>query len=282
MSAGHRAAHDDRGRRDDPHLADAPRPARPVTTTFALLAVGLFLAAIVQSATGFGYSLVAGPIIYAVLEPAEAVALIMIVGEVISLLILFGERRRPHLLWREITPALGAAVPGLPIGALLLRAIPAPVLTFVVGASVSVLCAVRLVRRGRPARRRPVPGRTAALTAGFSVGVLTTSTTTSGPPLAIWLTARRLEPAVIRDVVTVIFAALDVFGLATIVLITGLDSLPPLGRLIGLSLIAVVGHGIGSRLFRRLPSHAYEPLVLGVALIAGLAGVTAVVAGSLM
>jgi uncharacterized membrane protein YfcA len=252
-----------------------------MTATFAVLAAGLFVAAVVQSATGFGYALVAGPVVYAVLEPAEAVALIMIIGEVISLLILFGERRRPHLLWSEIAPALAAAVPGLPLGALLLRVVPAPVLTFVVGASVSVLAGFRLARRGRPAPQRQVPGRAAAVTAGFSVGVLTTSTTTSGPPLAIWLTARRLEPAVIRDVVTVIFAALDVIGLATIIAIAGVDSLPSPTRVIPLALMALAGHGIGRRVFLRLPAAAYEPVVLGAALVAGLAGVTAVVVGSL-
>lgn len=251
-----------------------------MSTTFAVLVVGLLVASVVQSATGFGYALVAGPVVYAVLEPAEAVALIMIVGEAISMLMLFGERRRPHLLWREISPALAAAIPGLPLGALLIRVIPAPVMTFAVGAIVSALCVVRLMRRNRPAEERPVPGRTYAVAAGFSVGVLTTSTTTSGPPLAIWLTARRLEPAVIRDVVTVIFAFLDVVGLITIVLIAGTESLPAVSLLVPLLIVAAIGHGVGRRVFLRLPAAAYEPVVLGVALVAGVTGMVAVLLGA--
>jgi len=71
-----------------------------------------------------------------------------------------------------------------------------------------------------------------------------------------------------------------VIGLATIIAIAGVDSLPSASRVIPLAVVAVGGHGIGRRLFLRLPTRAYEPVVLGAALVAGLAGVTAVLVGS--
>lgn len=244
--------------------------------TLAALVGGLLAASIVQSATGFGYSLVAGPFVYAALDPAEAVALIMIVGEVVSLLILFGERRRPRILWRETGTALAAAVPGLPLGALLIRTVPAHAMTLAVGLIVCCLCTVRLARRGRARAARTHDGPTSAIAAGFCVGVLTTSTTTSGPPLAIWLTARRLEPAVIRDVVTLIFIVLDVIGLAVVIAINGADSLPSVRLAGGLAVVAALGQIIGRRLFLRLPGAAYEPLVLSVALLAGIVAIASV------
>src|SRR5690349_2521212 len=96
-------------------------PGRPMTLTLIVLSAGLFVAAVVQSATGFGFALVAGPVAYAVLHPLPAVTLILIVAPVVSVLVLFGERRRPRVLWREISLAVVAAIPGLPIGLLLIR-----------------------------------------------------------------------------------------------------------------------------------------------------------------
>ena len=84
-----------------------------------------------------------------------------------------------------------AALPGLPIGALLVRVLPADALRVAIGVIVCALVAHRLLRRA--AAGRPPPGRRTAVVAGFSAGVLTTSTTTNGPPLALWLGGRGLR-----------------------------------------------------------------------------------------
>ena len=139
-----------------------------------------------------------------------------------------------------------------------------------VGGIVCAMVALRFASRGRPRRERH-PGRGAALAAGFSVGVPTTSTaTTSGPPLAIWLTARRMEPHVIRDVVSVIFFALDVVGIAVLFAIGGPDSTAQLDWVVWLSPVVVVGHLVGRQVFLRLPTQYYEPLVPGSAFVAGV------------
>src|SRR4029079_5024318 len=91
----------------------------------SIAARALLGAATVQAATGFGFALVAGPVLYAVMEPAAAVALVLIIGQVVNVLVLFGERRRPQVDWSAVRPALAAAIPGLPIGALIVRIVSA-------------------------------------------------------------------------------------------------------------------------------------------------------------
>jgi hypothetical protein len=250
-----------------------------VTVAFALVACGLLVASTVQSATGFGFSLIAGPALYAVIAPSAAVGLILVLGQVVNVLVLFGERRRPQPDWSAVLPALVAALPGLPIGALLVRALPESSLRIGVGL---VVCAVvvervtRRRRRSRSAAARPdtAAGWGGAIAAGFSVGVLTTSTTTSGPPLAIWLTARRMAPAAVRDTVTVIFFALDLVGIAVVVALVG--SGPSLARAEWIPLlipVALAGHVLGRRIFLRLPAQRYEWTVLAFALVAGAVSV---------
>ncbi len=244
-----------------------------MSVAFALVAGGLLVASTVQSATGFGFSLVAGPALYAVVEPAAAVALALVLGQVVNLLVLFGERRRPQIDWSAVVPALIAALPGLPIGALLVRTLPDSWLRLGVGLVVCAIVVHRLARRRAP-RGHAVTGPGAAVAAGFAVGVLTTSTTTSGPPLAIWLTARRMEPAMVRDVVTVLYLVLDLVGIAVAVAVVGTG--PTLARADWIPLlvpVAVAGHLLGRQVFLRLPARHYEWIVLTFAIVAGAASV---------
>jgi hypothetical protein len=249
-----------------------------LTVAFALAACGLFVASTVQSATGFGFALVAAPALYAVVEPAAAVGLVMVLAQVVNLLVLFGEGRRPQIDRSAVLPALVAALPGLPIGALLVRTLPASSLRVGVGLIVCALVIQSYASRLRP-REPAAVGREAAVAAGFAVGVLTTSTTTSGPPLAIWLTARRMTPTALRDTVTVIFLVLDLVGIAVVIAVVGAG--PSLARAEWIPLlvpIAVAGHLLGRRIFLRLQASHYQRIVLTFALIAGAASISTGVA----
>ncbi len=242
---------------------------------FWVTAIGLLVACTMQSATGFGFSLIAGPVLFAVIEASAAVTLLMIIGQVVNLLVLFAEQRRPHVDWAVLRPALLAALPGLPIGALIVRVVPLDALRLAVGAIVCGLVISRLVRRRHPSAPRPI-GPRGAVVAGLIVGVLTTSTTTTGPPLAIWLTSRRMTPAQIRDAVTVIFLVLDFVALPVFIAVVGLDAgLDHIGWVPLLLPGALVGHFIGRRMFVRIPEQWYGPIVLGFALVAGAISVYA-------
>jgi uncharacterized membrane protein YfcA len=232
-----------------------------------------------QSATGFGFALVAGPTLYALVEPAAAVVLVLVLFQVVNVLVLFGERRPAQVDWAAVRPAVLAALPGLPIGALLLRTLPESTLRVAVGLVVCAFVGTALVRRlashgRRSIGREAAASRGGAVVAGFAAGVLTTSTTTNGPPLAIWLTARRMAAAKLRDTVTVIFVALGLLAIAVVAVVIGAGSSFARADWIPLLLAVVVaGHLLGRELFRRLPARHYEPIVLAIALLAGAASV---------
>ncbi len=249
-----------------------------MTTPLAVALVAFLVASAVQSATGFGFALIAGPVLFALVEPASAVALILILGQIVNLLILVGEGRRPAIEWPAVRPALIAAVPGLPVGALLVRLLSAQAMRLGVGITVCGLVIVSLARRDRPASKRAA-GRTAASLAGFGAGVLTTSTTTNGPLLAIWLTARRMKPTAIRDSVTFIFFTLDLIGIGILVAVVGYDA--AMSEAAWIPVIApaiVVGHVAGRRIFERLPADRYTLVVLGLAFTSGVVSIVAALA----
>ena len=236
----------------------------------AVVAVALLLAVVLQSATGFGFALLAGPSLYSVMEPDRAVALLLVLGLLVNVLVLGGERRRRQVDWHALTPAMLAALPGLPIGALLVRVLPADALRIAIGVIVCTLVAHRLWRRA-PAAVLRMPGRTSATVAGFSAGVLTTSTTTNGPPLALWLGGRGLQPAVVRDTVSAAFLLLDFVGIGVVLAVVGPSrALAEAEWLPALVPVVVVGHLAGSWIFRRLPAHRFDQILLIAVAAAGV------------
>ena len=84
--------------------------------TVILAAVGVVAGAALQSATGFGFSLVAAPLLFAAVGPAEAVGALIVVGMFTSVLTIATEGRRPEPLRREALLLLGWALPGALVG----------------------------------------------------------------------------------------------------------------------------------------------------------------------
>lgn len=261
-----------------------------MTPTFAAGAV--FLAATLQSATGFGFALVSAPVLFAVLGPQEAVSAGALLGIALSTLTLATERRIPAVLRGEAVALVLWAVPGLAIGAIALRELPDDALSAIVACGVLGGLAVRLRARAPAAERAtprrahrshveahpggmlpPRPWRAAA--AGASSGALSTSTSLSGPPLVLHLLARGVSPAQLRDTLAAIFVALSLMTTATL-LIAGTFTPPP--GLVGLMVAAVAGQLLGRRGFARLHGDRHENAVLavlaGAALVALVASVS--------
>ena len=229
-----------------------------------LVVAAVFAGALVQSATGLGFALVAGPVIVAVLEPETALLTLTVLGLALSLLVA-SERDAP-VAWGPLRPVLVAAVPGTVVGALALWAMGEEALQAAVG--VAVLAAVVLQARGRPLRG-PAPA------IGMLSGALTTSVGVNGPPLALWLTGRGVEGAALRATLAAAFVVLGAIGVVVLVVAgAGLDLAET-----GAALVAVLaGHRLGRLAFARLDAAAHARVVLGVIAVSGAASVVAAVA----
>jgi uncharacterized protein len=237
--------------------------------TVVLAGAAVAAGAALQSATGFGFSLIAAPLVFATVEPAEAVGLMTLLGTEVNLLTLVGERRRPQPALRECALILVAALPGAVAGVAVLRALDPVALQ--VGVSIGVI-ATLVARRLASGRRTPAWG---APIAGFTAGALTTSTTTSGPPLLVYLLGRGLDPARLRDTMPVVFLGLSLLGVVALVVTGTHGAVPDASRVAVLVPVVAVSHVAGRPLFTALErSGSYERIVtalLLVSLVAGLA-----------
>jgi hypothetical protein len=169
---------------------------------------------------------------------------------------------------RESALILACAAPGALAGVALLRSLSPLALQIAVTMGVLVTLAVRHLGRSRA----PVP----AWAAGLAAGALTTSTSTSGPPIVLHLLGRGAPPRRVRDTLTVCFLGLAMIG-GIALTATGTPALPDAAFIAALVPLVAVGHLAGRRVFARLAaSGRFETALnvgLVVALVAGLVGV---------
>jgi uncharacterized membrane protein YfcA len=238
--------------------------------TVALAALAVLLGAALQSATGFGFALVAAPILFALLGPQEAVSAGVLLALLLSGLTLATERRRPAVLWRAAVALVAWSLPGLALGALALRELPERPLSVLV--ALAVLAALALRVRSRSRGLAPGPRRWHAPVAGVASGALATSTSLSGPPLVFCLLARGAAPAAMRDTLAAIFVAEAVLSFPAL-LATGTFALP--GGIWALLAAGLAGQLLGRRAFAWLHGERYERAVLALLAVTALVALTA-------
>src|SRR5918992_3467616 len=180
--------------------------ARRVAASLTVLlgAFAALLGATLQSAAGFGFALIAAPLLVAALGPRPAVSAIIVLALIVSALTLAGEHRRPRPNTREAVALVGWSLPGLLAGALLLGVAPERALKVLVAVVVMVAVGLRLL--GAPPRLLPWSHPRAAAT-GLTSGALSTSTGIGGPPLVFHLLGRGLANVQMRDTLAVVWLA---------------------------------------------------------------------------
>jgi uncharacterized membrane protein YfcA len=226
-------------------------------------ALAALAGAAVQAATGFGFALVLSPALFALLDPAEAVTALLLLGAGLSVLVLLeGHDVRVRLLG----PLLLAALPGLALGALLLSVLSKEVLQ--VGVGLAVIAAALWQLRHRAARGLPVAA------AGLLSGALTTSISINGPPLVLWLEGEGVRPAEARATLAAAFLALDIAGAALLVSTDG-SATVDLGVVAPLLACVLVGYLAGAMAFRRLDPERFFTVALVLVVCTGLASVVA-------
>jgi len=248
----------------------------PEPLEIALVALATFAGATLQSATGFGYALLAGPATFAVFQPAEAITILLALGTVLNLLIMAGERRESSIRRGELVIVLAFSVPGVVAGIFILIAISKPALQVIVGAAVLVAVAIQ-VQRGRAQSAGVSAGAQAV--AGLAAGTLTTTTATAGPPLVLLLERVGASPEEFRDTMAALLLGLNILGAIALVAAGGRAELPDVSLLALLVLVIALGRIFGRLIFDRLEADSFRRAGLVLIVASGIGSIAAGLAG---
>lgn len=237
------------------------------TAAILIAAAIVVLATLVQAMSGFGFALLSAPLLAALLGPVHAISDMALIGLVMHVALLAPRVRAGRFRAPGAGRLVAWALPGVLVGAYVLRVTPAPVLLGAVGV-MALAGAVITSRRTAPAV--PVP------MAGLAFGLLTTSVGTSGPPLVLHLLGRRAGADEFRDTMFVCFLALNPVAIASLV-VSGVWSPGP--EWPALLPAALVGAAAGSRLRRHVSLEAFGSLALVLLSLAGLTAIAKAVTG---
>ncbi len=211
------------------------------------LFVTALVAAMVNGALGYGFSSITVPVALGfvanrVLNPA-----LVLLEVVLNLVSLFLNRRALPAVWRRMLPLLGGLLPGVILGGVFLSVVAAVALK---AATYAVLLPLILLQAAGV--RWPIRDeRKVGVPFGLGLGVLYSTTTISGPPLALLLNNQGLAQDEFRAAIALIRVAESSLTLVTY-LFLGFYGAPSLGLFWLLLPAVALGLPLGRVLLRRV------------------------------
>lgn len=227
-------------------------------TDLLIMASVVLIAAFIQGATGFGFALLAGPVI-GIVQPALLPGFLLI--EMIPL--------NGYIMWRERSGIDRPGITWVSAGRLLGTFGGLGVLVLVTEHQLQLLIGVSTVLAVVATLLAPSfdPKRVAFVVAGLITGVTETSTGIGGPPLAL-VFQHRPAPT-LRSSVAACFLIGEVISLATLA-VTGKIGPDQIRSAVLLLPTVIIGALLSHVVHQRLAGPLMRYTVLGFALLSGL------------
>lgn len=164
-------------------------------------------AALIGTLTGFGYALLATPLLIWVMPPRIAVPLVLFSS--IVLLALLTVEAFSEMQGKKIVRWALGALPGMLVGGYVLSSMPEDTMRSLIGA-ITLLGAILLWLRPTQPWRREWPG---ALAAGLLSGVLASASGMSGPPVILFGIKQQWDHRALRATLIGYFAIVHLLAL---------------------------------------------------------------------
>ncbi|WP_372802349.1 sulfite exporter TauE/SafE family protein [Paracoccus seriniphilus] len=233
-----------------------------------LFVAGAAAGGFINGLAGFGTALFALGFWLQFMPAEQAVAIIVVLSTVTGLQGLWIVRQaifdNPRRLARFLVPA----IPGIPLGIMILSSIQPEALKMVVAIMLLVYGGYFSLRRKLPKFERPTP--LTDITVGFLGGVLGGAASLSGALPTMWCSVRPWPKAETRAVLQPFNVV--VLGLACIMLLFAGKYDAQTMWLLAISLpIALVAAQIGIAVFRRLKDDTFRRLLITMTFVSGAA-----------
>jgi uncharacterized membrane protein YfcA len=237
-------------------------------TIILYIALGSAAGGFVNGLAGFGTALFALGFFLTVLDPPQAVAVVVSLSVLTSLPGLWLVRHAIFANQRRLARFLIPALAGIPIGVSILSVIDPQTLKLTIAGFLILYGGFFSLRRALPRFVRPTPVADAGV--GFIGGVLGGAASLSGALPTMWCSMRPWPKAETRAVLQPYNFA--VLGLTAGALLFGgaftRETWLPLMVALPVSLAA---SQIGIAVFKRLPDDAFRRLLIALTLVSGLA-----------
>ena len=227
----------------------------------------VLLAGFVRAISGFGFALVATPLLLFVLDTKSVVVISIIINVPVGLLLLFHTRK--HIDVKRVLLMCSGSIFGVPMGAYLLSSLDPSIIRLIIAILIVPFSIVLLLGHSYQFKRDSL----GCGISGFFSGLLGSSTSLSGPPVVLFLLNQGLVKERFIGTVTAYFVfmgitsvgAFSYLGMVTIDLLIKVAMLLP---------TAILGLYIGTRVLPKVNTTLFRRIA---ALIVSLAALTIIV-----
>jgi uncharacterized membrane protein YfcA len=230
---------------------------------FTFVVIGC--AAAIKAAIGFGFPLIAVPILSNVMDPRTAIVMMSVPVMLSNFMMIFACRGSGALA-RRVVAVLGALVIGTFLGAQMLASLDLRAISVMVGVTAIVFAALRALRVNLvvPAKRE----RGLSILFGLVAGLLGGATNIHGPVLAAYLQSLRLSKSDFVFAITLLFVVANGTQVLSLLQL-GLYTPSVMLLAVFACVPMVLGVVAGLRLQRSLTARVWNALVLVVIFLSG-------------
>lgn len=220
----------------------------------------ILIASILQTSTGFGFSILATPFLLLLFKPVEAIQINLILSLLISCALIM--KIRKDIDFGILKRFVMGSFAGLPIGILLFLLLDLDGLKL--GVSILILLlTVLLIFKFRISQSK----KTDLFIGGLS-GSLTTSIGMPGPPILLYFSGTDTKKEVLRSTTLAFYLFIYFVSLLIQMMFAGTNSTVWLSSLWGIPLVAA-GLYIGQLLFGRINQHVFRIFTYAILLFTG-------------
>jgi len=232
-------------------------------TVYIFLFLIFLVAGFTQGVTGFGFGLLAIPLMSLFIDIKTGVPLCSLLGTLVTVFLTL--RLRKHIDRRKILPLLFGCIPGVAAGTLMLKKAPTGLLSVLMGVMLIAFVLYRLASKQQPRSINP----RWAYVAGFFTGAISSAFSAGGPPTIIYATLRGWNKDEIKATLSGFFLT---GGLAVITAhaITGLTTSLVLHYFLLSAPVVIGGMFVGSLLYDRVDTSSYLKLLHYLLLVMGI------------
>lgn len=231
--------------------------------TYFLGGLIIFISAMVQGATGFGFSLIALPLLGFFFDWKIVVPALVIYSIVLNLIVLSRIRFKPN--WKDIGLLSAFAICTIPLGVQMLLFIDQSTLKLIVGILIISIALIMLKGLKINLKNKLL----AYSIAGILSGILNGSVSLSGPPVVVLLANENKDKNDFRGSLTIVFFLLNV---VTVILYwqKRLFENPEINKMMILMPVMIIGTYLGIYLGNKIDESKFKKAVLILLFIMGV------------
>lgn len=228
-----------------------------------IAAVIVLLAGFVRAISGFGFTLIATPLLLFVFDSKSVVVITIILGILTGVLLLFRTRR--HIDVKRMLLMCGGSIFGIPIGAYLLSSLDASIIKLIIAILIVPFCIVLLLGHSHQFKRDSL----GCGLSGFVSGLIGSSTSLSGPPVVLFLLNQGLVKERFVGTLTAYFLFTGTASVSAFVFL-GMVTVDLLIKVAILLPTAVLGFYIGIKVLPKINATVFRRIAASIVSLAAL------------